>query len=138
MTPGQIRQQTAPIFYLENRFETSERDYDSAANCFWTAKVRSLGKAFRFNLSLEYSGIPRPNWSNLMRWTSAYHSQKTVWGVDIRAMPRAAMRTLNSLRIVAAMSMIVESHKETPWDEVQKLLDPFRDILESVERGWLS
>lgn len=139
---AQIREETGPIFYAEKVFFFNVSDFDSELLCRFTKIFRRVAAEFgQMRITNGYHSDWTPNWANLIDWCRAYHDSRTVFVLRrdhiTIADPNALDPRAGPLMTVAAMFSIVDVLRQRPWEEVEKMLLLYREVLGAFDRRWM-
>lgn len=139
---AQVRREAGPIFYVENRSAFNVSEYDAEALCkFHVTFGRVVSEFDVWHIQYSYWSNLRPSWTNLFEWCRAAHGKRTTFVIETGGTAITSADPLDPktapLRVAAAMFAIVEKLREQSWEEVEEMLLAYRDILGSMDRGWM-
>jgi hypothetical protein len=134
-----IRDEAAPIFYGENRFQIRFLNYHPAPILKWTNKCRKVywkyNKLFPECSGLTWFGTRVPNWRDLLLWLEHWHGNKVYEGFGV---PVGGVQTSADIRLIPVMFQMVDADRDKPWDKVREYLEEaFRPAMGDFDKRWL-
>lgn len=122
-----IRTGTLSIFYEENDFSCNLFACEGAKAIPFTKVYKKYVKQDKFRF--QFGIYDYPNWDNLLLWLKACHDKVLDF---IR--PTDVESPLGTV-LVAAFS-IVEGMEDCSWEEVEQVLEDFREVIAMVDDRW--
>ena len=134
-TCKQIRNEATAIFYRENDLVVDVGDYDSTP--IMAVFHKHLASEKLGIMRRVINGIPRrPNWDNMVLWLFRTHKYGETLDLMSR-IPRLGPPTHPRSAIVVHLFQLVLQLRDLPWTRVEHLLQEYRWILHTTERGWM-
>ena len=134
----QVRAESVPIYYLENRFVVRTLNYNFAAVKKWGKRLRKLTEVYGIRPRHEYEfgrTADTPDWESFMEWLKLYHIKNSRFegpdGRHVGQRPTPVMKV-----VLDTMLDIVSEMADQPWERVERLLKSHRKILISLDSRW--
>lgn len=132
-----IRKEAIGIFYNENKFLLTMRDYHPAVQLLWNRKTDALSHNINISKKVYWTkerGVK--HWNNLKKSLRVIHSQRIEiedqenFDTDLSTNAREEENFRVGLEIMASMM------KSQPWQQVEKVVDSLRIGLIKINRAW--
>lgn len=125
-----IRDEAQAIYACENSFMVTMVNYEPFLMFEWYAALRSCCTRKNVEVNLVLNTTGQPNWDNLLLWCHGVH-EKSMPGI-VWTTSSADMTTTT----ISSMHRIAEEMVAVPWEQVEPVLEAFRNIFVAVRPAW--
>jgi hypothetical protein len=123
--------------YLVNEFRPLAISWDPTTYLLLAQKEKALWDAYQIALSEPNFRTKRrgnASWKNLKRWFQLRHDGVENKEVSMEMTETASIKPQK--KVMWGMISMVDSMKEKPWDEVEKILELLRAGIISIDAAW--
>lgn len=126
----QIRAEAYQIYYLENNFGFTIRDYDASTLIRWCKVFTSIEHQKRCMLNIA----PSTNFDNLLVWLRVFFERK-CGGIEV-GKPGEGNRNVEAAASLFEMTARMQQIKGMSWSEVKELLEAARQGFAALDPAW--